>query len=161
MNVSVQHLLAAVTQSLEREVLPHLDPQATPASNVRACLMLLANIQTRVTHEARLLFEDNRELRTLLTEAAERADALGLDQALAGTVRTALQDHPAQTTWFDADGAATENRHYQELLTAVIEGLHGQLSDKREFRERLHAYLQRLSQRDLQLVESALTRTPV
>ncbi|MET0983798.1 MAG: hypothetical protein ABW034_00180 [Steroidobacteraceae bacterium] len=160
MNVSVQHLLKAVSDSLEREVLPHLESQAAPASNVRSCLMLLANIEARVTHEARFLFDDNRELRVLLADAAGHADILGLDNSLRDALKTALQDYPPQDTWFDANAAARENHDYQALLTRLIESVAGQ-DAKGEFKTQLHAYLHRLGQRDIQLAANALMRTPV
>ena len=160
MNVSVQHLLAAVSSSLEREVLPHLDPQAFPAGNLRACLMLLANIEARVTHEARNVFDDNGELRVLLQEAADRGEELGLKSELRQSVLAALGKYP-QAQWFDTQAMADENRDYQELLTHVIEQSSGHHSPTGEFRGKLHAYLQRLGLRDMQLVANALQRTPI
>jgi hypothetical protein len=157
MNVSIQHMLAAVMRTLEGDVLPHLDPQSTPAGNLRACLMLLTHIEARVTHESRQLFEDNLELRSLL---ATVASSPVIDETLRASLRTALQESPPQDTWFDVEKAAHDNRRYQELLTQVIERLPGPRTGN-ELANELHTYLQRLRQRDLQLVEKALSRTPV
>jgi hypothetical protein len=161
MNPSIQHLIQAVVASLENEVLPHLEAQATPASNVRACLMLLANIETRVTHEAKLLFDDNRELRVLLQDAAANAASLGLDDGLRRALLAALAQHPEPEAFFDAGLAAQANRDFQELLTQTINRLPMAKGDKAEFRRKLHRYLEGTGKREMQLAEKALGRVPV
>ena len=161
MNPSIQHLIKAVIASLETEVLPHLDAEAKPASNVRACLMLLASIETRVAHEARLLFDDNRELRVLLQDAAANATSLGLDDGLRGALLAALAQYPEPEAFFDPGLAAQANRDYQELLTQTINRLPAATGDKTAFRRKLHRYLEDTGQRDMQLAEKALTRVPV
>lgn len=164
MNIGIQHLVKAVMRSLEVEVLPHLDPQTTPASNVRACLTLLANIETRVAHEAQVVGEDNRELRPLLQDCIERAAKIGLDSATCDAVRSALAPIADESQSGASGMIAAENRRLQEALTTVINALPMAVGDraaKGEFRSRLHQYLAATSQREMQLAESGLARMPV
>jgi hypothetical protein len=82
MKASVQHIIASIPASLEIEVLPYLEPYAGPASNVRACLMMLAYVERRVSLDPQLLFEDNKSLRALLRDAERNADDLAVDGAV-------------------------------------------------------------------------------
>ena len=164
MNIDIQHLLKAVMRSLEAEVLPHLDPQTTPASNVRACLTLLANIETRVAHEAQVIGEDNSELRPLLQDCIEHAARIGLDSATCDAVRNALAPVPKENQSDESGTFAGENRRLQEALTTVINALptvEGDKVAKGEFRSRLHQYLAATSRREMQLAESGLARMPL
>lgn len=161
MNPGIQHLIRAVVASLENEVLPHLEPQAGPASNVRACLMLLANIESRVMHEAQCLFEDNRELRALLQDAVASADKLGLDEGLRSALNMSLAQYPPQEACFDPHAAAEQNRAHQELLTRIIHRLPAAKGDKAEFRGKLHRYLEETGKREMRLAQQALARVPV
>jgi hypothetical protein len=160
-NVAIDYLLRAVIDSLDREVLPHLEPKARPASNVRACLMLLEHIETRVAQDAKRLFEDNRELRALLQKASDQGTHVGLDAGLCDALRETLERHPAQETFFDQREAGEANRDMQELLTRVIDRLHSSGHDAGDFSRSLHAYLEATADRELQLVEKALGRVPV
>ena len=137
MNVSVQHILASVIASLQSEVLPHLEPAATPASNVRACLMMLTHIEQRVGLEAKFLFDDNQALRLLLNEAVKN-DKLTLDAAVRGHVASVLKQYPDRADFYDVADATNENRQYQELLTQVIRQLAGKADEN--FRTKLHQY---------------------
>ena len=160
MNTSIQHIINAVIASLETQVLPHLEPAATPASNVRACLMMLVNIEQRVTLEAGFLFEDNKSLRALLKQAVESGVPSLSSDALGKEVKTALAKYPDRSEFFDAAEAAIENRAYQELLTQLIKQL-GSNKSGAGFKPALHQYLEELKQRDAKLVEKALGRVPV
>ena len=156
MSVSTQYIVRAVIDSIESEVLPHLEPQARPASHLRACLMMLANVEARIRHEARNLFDDNRELRALLGDA----ESLGLTR----DIRLLLDSYPEQH-YFDVAKAVEENRRYQEELTQLIR----QLGDTRQtasdahagFKANLHRYLEAHDKRDRQLVETALSYVPL
>ena len=158
MNVSVQHILASVIASLQTEVLPHLEAQAKPASNVRACLMMLAHIEQRVGLEAKFLFDDNKALRLLLNEAVKN-DKLTLDAAVRGNVASVLKQYPDRADFYDVADATNENRQYQELLTQVIRQLAGKADES--FRPKLHQYLGELKQRDIKLSENASKLVPV
>lgn len=158
MTISVQHILANVIASLQTEVLPHLEPAATPASNVRACLMMLTSVEQRVTLEGKFLFEDNKALRSLLNDAI-RNDKLTLDAAVRSNVGGALKQHSDRGDFYDVTDATKENQQYQEVLTQIIKQLAGKADES--FRPKLHQYLGELKQRDMQLIENASKMVPV
>jgi hypothetical protein len=166
MITSCQHLITSVIASLEKEVLPHLNATARPASSVRACLMLLTHAAQRITLDAKVLFGDNRSLRTLLREAGAGADQLDLDASLRSRIADALKQYPERAEYFDIDAALHENEAYQETLTQLINQLgknrtHGDPEAHKNFRTILHRYLDELSRRDLEPVHKALGMAPV
>lgn len=160
MTTSIQHIINSVINSLETQLLPHLDPAATPASSVRACLSMLTNVEQRATLEAKFLFDDNQALRTLLLQALDGAVPFLPGAALGNEVKAALTRYPDRKEFFDVADAATENRAYQELLTQLIKQIGADKSGA-EFKSALHQYLDGLKQRDFKLVEKALGRVPV
>ena len=159
MNVSVKRILASVIASLQTEVLPHLEAQAKPASNVRACMMMLTYIEQRVELEAKFLFDDNKALRSLLGDAADNTK-LPLDGSVRGDISKALKHYPDRAEFFEVAEVAKENNDYQELLTLVIKKIAADKSDP-TFRTRLHHYLSELKDRDGKLTEKASKMVPV
>lgn len=161
MNPGIEHLVKAVIASLESEVLPHLDAQDKPASNVRACLMLLANIESRIALEPQCLYDDNRELRELLRAAVDDATALGIDAQSREAMLLALDRHPQPEMFYDPALAVQANRDYQELLTRIINEFPARHGNAGQFRAKLHRYLAESGKREMILAEKALGRVPI
>jgi hypothetical protein len=162
---STQHIIRSVIESLQKEVLPHMEQAAIPAASVRACLMLLTHVEQRLGLEGKMLFEDNLALQQLLRQAQRNTTAIGLDAALVGRLTQTLQAYSGQPQYFDLNQAAMQNQAFQEILTDIIQTLGRKLrtqdAAEQAFRESMHAYLEQLRRNEFKLVEKAAGMAPV
>lgn len=162
MIASADYVIKAIAETLEQDVLPHLEPATLLAGNVRSCIMLLTYLEDRVRLEGRILSENNAAMRALLTELSTD-DRLTRDSLLA-QVQTVLQDIPARGTYVDVTELAAENESYKSVLQSIVAALRNTPDagpSHAALRARLDTCLLSMGARDYTIVQRAEAKLPV
>lgn len=164
MKPSSQFLIDSIANTIERDVLPELEPSTWTASRLRSCLMLLRHLEQRVPAEGPLLFEENVELRKFLGPLVEalsdHAGGADLAKGLAGLESEAARDYPS------VDDLVKTNDEYQILLDAAICVLHegrDTLGEPRfsELHESILIQLRKCKHREGPMINAAAGYSPI
>jgi hypothetical protein len=165
MMASNAQIIQAVALALKDTVLPEFDASTWPASNVRACLALLAYLEDRIIGEADLLREVSTELRSLFECMVSDPEMPPLEEGLRVQLQSALQIECAQVDAPTISALERENEVYQALLSKII----GRMFELRNtidadaygrFREKVRACLSIIHERDFRLAARAAALVP-
>ena len=116
-------IIRAISQTLSDSVLPQFEAATWPASNVRACITLLAFLEDRIAAEADVLTEDNKALKSLLLRIASGPAMSHLADELRAQLEAAVRPTTAQAGLKTASETESENEFCQALLSKIIRHL--------------------------------------
>jgi hypothetical protein len=165
MIASTADIITAVTETLSKSILPHFETATWAASDIRACLVLLAYLQDRVAHAGQTLVADNEALRSMLEEVASGPDMPPVDADLREDIAQVLQAAPVRLDFAPIEQLERDNEFYQSLLSRVSR----RLFEGREaidqllyanFRGRLRACLEGVHARDFAVAAKAQALVP-
>jgi hypothetical protein len=162
MIASADYVIKAIAETLEKDVLPQLQPATLLAGNVRSCIMLLTYLEDRVRLEGGTLFENNMAMRALLTEIS--ADDSLARYKMAAPVQTLLQQIPARDNYVDVTQLAAENEAYKSLMQSLVIALRNAPDASpgdAALRAQLDTCLLNMGERDYAIVQRAEAKLPV
>jgi hypothetical protein len=146
-------------------VLPEFEAATWPASNVRACLALLAYLEDRIAVEADVLLNDNKALKSLFESMVSDSQMPPLEGDLRAQLETLLQFASVRPDSLTVSQLERENESYQILLSKIIRRVF-ELRDASDphsyarFRERVRACLSAVHTRDFGLAARAAALVP-
>jgi hypothetical protein len=151
---SREKVFAAIRGVLAEQVLNELKPKTWMASNIRACLALLAYAEDLVAQDEAVLTETNAALREFLQTLAARHPAW-LDAALAHDLRA---NAPAET---DIAALEAQNQALRALLVRIIRAHRDAGGKDVDFTVALHPLLLLISTRDAEIAARAAAMPPL
>ena len=159
MRPTTRELLERISDALERQVAPAVDDKWA-SSVLRSATQLLDHIAVRTESEARVLIEDNQDVRQVLEGIAPRLAREGAAAALYAAIDKALHMPAAEP--YDTVALDLRNEAYQvavELLLKHRDIVQQATGDSGLCRE-LCAYLKRRQARERHLYFPVFTGPP-
>jgi len=157
MRPTAPELMAAIVESLERQVAPNLQDKWA-ASALRSATQLLNHLAIRIEREGRVLVEDNRDVRHVLEAALPRLAAQAEFFDLRAVVEKALSD--PEPSLQDTAGLDARNEIYQTAVELLLRRPGMRTLDGSSVYESLRDYLHRRLQREYPLYFPVFTHPP-
>jgi hypothetical protein len=119
MIASNAQIIRAVASTLVDKVLPELAATTWPASNVRACIALLAYLEDRIDREGDVLRRSNQAMKSLFDGMISDAE-IPLEEELRAQIQIALHADFLQQDGHAVSHLEHQNDAYQVLLSKII-----------------------------------------
>lgn len=157
MRPTTPELISAIVASLERQVAPHVNDKWA-ASALRSAAQLLSHIALRTEGEARVLEDDNADVRQVLETVLVRLEAYAEFSAARRTVESALaaREPAAQ----DFAGLDARNELYQAAVESLLNHAGVRTVEQGAVHRILREYLRRRLKREHPLYFPVFTSPP-
>src|SRR6266702_3754257 len=140
MRPTTPELMAAIVESLERQVAPNVQDKWA-ASALRSATQLLNHLAVRTEREGRMLAEDNRDVHHVLEAALPRLAVQAEFSDLRAAVERALNDPDPSLQ--DTVGLDARNEIYQTAVEQLLRRPGVRTLDGSSVYESLRSYLRR------------------